>query len=457
MMPLKSQPRRGGLLNEAAIFGVAGIIGQCFGIVTIALFARNLGANDFGLLSLVVSAVKIVESLASRQSLQAFLQYAPSPIDCRNADLSMAATFKLCLRECVRGDILGILLGCIVVLPTTLAAWLLEMITADTATLVAVYACSMCFGGAQTLQAVTRWSEDIGLQCLQRLLPPVAKALGIGALMSYGPEIGVVPGHEGGLLLVSIVVMTAIDLSLLGIFAYITWSQCAPIWRRLAGRHSAEVQDISEKFRAFSVMAFRHNAVKSITRDGDVLLAGATLDVASVGVYKTIKQVGAAAVSLASPLALIAHARLVKSVRAGDYAQFKSIMTTVSLLGAVGGACALALYAVFSDVIASVLFGGPRPGFSSAGFWYLCGSCISLIGGSAHPALLALGRNHDSLRSLVTSTTIFVLAVLVMGPHYGLVGFCASYMIFYVVWLLMQAKYLGNAVRQGTWNTAGRT
>jgi O-antigen/teichoic acid export membrane protein len=99
-------------LKHAALYGLAGLLGQAGGLILLPLYLRCLGPNDFGVLEVVG---RLAETLGTcllfggfRQALMTFYQQAPNEAARRRV---VTATFVLVAAACLVGGAVAVLLG----------------------------------------------------------------------------------------------------------------------------------------------------------------------------------------------------------------------------------------------------------------------------------------------------------------------------------------------------------
>ncbi|NHF73081.1 lipopolysaccharide biosynthesis protein [Paracoccus xiamenensis] len=168
----------------------------------------------------------------------------------------------------------------------------------------------------------------------------------------------------------------------------------------------------------------------------DVLILGAMMNPAAVGIYQLGKRVMNRVTKLAAPVRQTIYPELARLWEKRNLRQFNRLILIVSVaILALQLVIAVPIMLNMESVIALV-FG---PAFAGAGTVMnilLLSAIIFASGVALNPALLAMGQDRMLVRVTVLSTILFALTFLPFIHFWGVEGAAASNLIFNLTWTI---------------------
>jgi O-antigen/teichoic acid export membrane protein len=84
---------------------------------------------------------------------------------------------------------------------------------------------------------------------------------------------------------------------------------------------------------------------------------------------------------------------------------------------------------------------------------YLVGVGLSMMSFAYQPAMLALGKAEEAFGILLWSTALYLTLLVFMTSQWGVIGACASYVLFYCVWTAWMYRGVKRGIRE--WQRVG--
>ena len=168
----------------------------------------------------------------------------------------------------------------------------------------------------------------------------------------------------------------------------------------------------------------------------DVLVLGAMMSPAAVGVYQLGKRVMNRLTKLAGPLRQTIYPELARLWDKGKIHQFNRLVLIFSASILLLQLVIAVPFMLNMERVIAVLFG---PAFAGAGpvmNILLISAIIFASGVALNPALLAMGKDRMLVRVTMLSTLLFALSFLPFVHFWGVEGAAASNLIFNLTWTI---------------------
>jgi O-antigen/teichoic acid export membrane protein len=193
--------------------------------------------------------------------------------------------------------------------------------------------------------------------------------------------------------------------------------------------------------------AYLHSTLKIGIREFDVIVASVLLDNRELGYFRLVKQLASGVGAVSLPLFQVLFPELARLSDASDRGRFVRLLRFSVYFGAAIGATVVAVAALAGVPVIAALFGPAFvPAHGPLMIW-LAGTAISFATIGMHPAQLALGQAGASFRALLTATAAYYAAVAAWAPAWGLHGFALAFVVFYLVWTLLQGLSLAHRLK----------
>jgi len=402
--------------------------------IAVALAARALGVETFGVLALVSTFIQAIERFVSFQSWQPIIRYGAALKD-EGRDKDLKSLFKF--------------------------GFLLDVAAAVAGFLIAV---GLAVIGAEKFN----WSTEI----VSSLLLYSAALL----LLITGSTTGVMrlAGRFREIAYFQVVAMTvrcalcAVGLWLkLGLFAFVAiWAfthvlgamllviSCVRELKRLgcADFLAAPLDNLSTRFPSiwrFSILANLSLTVRSSSQQLDTLIVGALAGASGAGLYHIAKRIAKFAQTAGQQIQAVVFPDIARLWGLGDTVTFRAdVARTEALLLVL---CVLGVGATFllaDPVIA--LFAGPGYAAASDMLKVQIIAIAALIAGSVtRTALLCMGREATVFCLTSASTAIFFAAAFVAIPRIGAIGGNYAHAVSGVIYVVALWVAYRRALKRG--------
>ena len=391
-------------------------------VVTLFITARALGPAGLGILALVESFVRIVDLILRLEPWQAVIRYAIQAQHRGDTDAFLRLIKLSVLIDAAGGVLAGVV--CMVLAP--FVAPLIGLPEGVGEEYIWVMALGLFFSFRPTAIAVLRIFDrfdrlawvDIISALIRLVLTVVAWLAGLG-IWAF---------------LVILLVQSLLD----GLLAFAV----ALHELRKRGHHGAlAAQGLAALRENPGFLRFLWNSnfnviLRQSANRFDVLVLGAMMNPAAVGVYQLGKRVMNRLTKLAGPLRQTIYPELARLWDKGKIHQFNRLVLIFS-----GSILLLQLviavpFMLHMERVIAILFG---PAFAGAGpvmNILLISAIIFASGVALNPALLAMGKDRMLVRVTMLSTLLFALSFLPFVHFWGVEGAAASNLIFNLTWTI---------------------
>ena len=391
-------------------------------VVTLFITARALGPAGLGILALVESFVRIVDLILRLEPWQAVIRYAIQAQH-RGDTAAFLRLIKLSVLIDAAG---GVLAGVVCMILAPFVAPLIGLPEGVGEEYIWVMALGLFFSFRPTAIAVLRifdrfdrlaWVDMISA-LVRLLLTAVAWLAGLG-IWAF---------------LVILLVQSLLD----GLLAFAV----ALHELRKRGHHGAlTAQGLAALRENPGFLRFLWNSnfnviLRQSANRFDVLVLGAMMSPAAVGVYQLGKRVMNRLTKLAGPLRQTIYPELARLWDKGKIHQFNRLVLIFSASILLLQLVIAVPFMLNMERVIAVLFG---PAFAGAGpvmNILLISAIIFASGVALNPALLAMGKDRMLVRVTMLSTLLFALSFLPFVHFWGVEGAAASNLIFNLTWTI---------------------
>ena len=391
-------------------------------VVTLFITARALGPAGLGILALVESFVRIVDLILRLEPWQAVIRYAIQAQH-RGDTAAFLRLIKLSVLIDAAG---GVLAGVVCMILAPFVAPLIGLPEGVGEEYIWVMALGLFFSFRPTAIAVLRifdrfdrlaWVDMISA-LVRLLLTVVAWLAGLG-IWAF---------------LVILLVQSLLD----GLLAFAV----ALHELRKRGHHGAlTAQGLAALRENPGFLRFLWNSnfnviLRQSANRFDVLVLGAMMSPAAVGVYQLGKRVMNRLTKLAGPLRQTIYPELARLWDKGKIHQFNRLVLIFSASILLLQLVIAVPFMLNMERVIAVLFG---PAFAGAGpvmNILLLSSIIFASGVALNPALLSMGKDRMLVRVTILSTILFALCFLPFVYFWGVEGAASANLIFNLTWTI---------------------
>ena len=410
------------MLRHTGVLFAANILAAVLGVASLALAARGLGADNLGILVMIVTYVTVIDQFVNFQAWQAVIKFGADTLEKKSHDdfrLLVRAGFYLEAVTAIVGTVLAVL---VLVVIAQFVEWGGEI------TILAIgYSFSILFRVTGTPTAVLRLFDSFGLVAAQVVIAAAIKLVGVST------------GFVLGASLPAYVCIWALS-DILGRLLLVAFSMTELRNRGFQGVLKGGVKGISQRFPTIWSVVWTVNlsdTVRVTTRELDTLLVGLTLGPASTALYKVAKQISDIPGKFANPLQQVLYPYLARLWSRGEVNAFKRYGVVVSLGMASLGALFLVVFAFTGERILILVFGAEFAAASNALTIMLIAYCVFYLGIHLRPKALILGLHREILKVYVVATILFYAGYFPLISAYGIGGAATAHVAYFVAWYVL--------------------
>jgi len=409
------------LLKNASILLTGNLTTSVFELISLALTARAIGPEVFGVLVLVQTYVTVVDALTNFQSWQAIIKYgADALVEKRHESFKSLIKF---------GTYLDFSTAAIATMIAIIGLygfgswWGLD---GQALGMTAVYTLVILSNVVWTPTAILRLFNRFKCLAVLRTATAAVKMICIGVAFLLG---------SGLWTFLLIWMLTNIVGNLVTLV--VGWFEL-----KRQGYHrvmSANVRNISQEYPGVWKFVGTTNLSSSIRMGAeyfDVFFVGIILGPAATGVYKIAKQFGRIPAMLGQPIQQTAYPDMAKLWAEGAIKRFRNY---ILLIGGLGGSSGLAIWLFFfvaGNWIINTVVGSEYGSAYAPMLIYMLGNVIYLFGVAFLPAILSMHHPERVLYIYAGGHVIFFPVLFVMVSDFGLIGAAIAQVTFHVSWFI---------------------
>jgi O-antigen/teichoic acid export membrane protein len=400
---------------------------------TVALAARALGVQQYGVLALILTLGQACERLLSFQSWQPLIRYGATLQDSDgHDDLRSLYKFGLLL------DLAGSGGAWAVSSLLLIAGHFLFAIPLSTVGTGLIFMVSLMFNLNGTATAIFRLEDRFRTSARLQILSAVIRLA--ASVLAFWLGAGLL-----GFVLVWTI--TQILQSLLNITVALSLLRQRGV-TRIARASLAGISDRFPDLWKFTWGANISLTIWASAQQLDTLLVGWLADPAAAGMFQIAKRVSRVVQQIGSQVEAVVYPDLSRMWAAGNRSSFvRLILQTEFILAAFGGACFVG--ALLLGRWALVLTAGPRfAGAAPLLSVQILAVALTISGAVSRAALLSMGRQPAVLRTVLAAALTFYCAVVPLIHFMGAMGANMAHVLFGTVWLSGLALSLRSGLRQ---------
>ncbi|WP_186827331.1 lipopolysaccharide biosynthesis protein [Paracoccus aurantiacus] len=391
-------------------------------VATLFITARALGPTNLGILALVEAFVRIVDLIVRLEPWQAVIKYAIGAQDRRDAP-AFLRLIKLSILIDAFG---GILSGLTCIILASFIAPMIGLSDESGAQYIWFVAFGLFFSYRSTATAILRIFDRFDLlaridmiTALIRLALTViawASGLGIWAFLAL------------------LLAQSLMD----GLVAFF----CALKELHRHGYHGVRAASGLQALRENpGFLRFLWNSnfnviLRQSANRFDILVLGAMMNPAAVGIYQLGKRVMNRVTKLAGPIRQTIYPELARLWEQGKIAQFNRVVLIVSVSILMMQLVVALPIMLNMEWVIERLFGNAYAGAGPVMNILLGSSIIFASGVALNPALLSMGKDRILVRVTVISTVLFAASFLPFVHLWGVEGAAFSNLVFNLSWTI---------------------
>lgn len=373
-------------------------------LLAVTLAARLLGPTDFGVLVLLHTTAMVVRGIANFKPSDTVVRYGVEPFDSQQR-----LGFERLLRFTSGLDVLtaGLSASAMAVL-VVFAAPSLGLPEALQAPALC-YVLALLLSGTGTAKGVLRVANRFDAISVQQTVGPLVRLSGIG--VAYMLQAGLA-GYVLAWVCASICEYAYLNLR--------GWRELRRQGYGLSAPGLKRPEDLPDIWRFVRTLYWQSN-LELAQRHGLVLLAGALVGPAGVGIFRIAREF---ADVLAKPVVVIRQAVFPDLARlgvAGD-GEFRGLYLKIGAVSAAVGGLVLALAWLYAADLLAVLVGDQFVAGAGLLVWLMAAAAVDLAAAALRPAAYAAGVAGISLRVQLFGAAVNIGLFLLLVPITGLIG-----------------------------------
>lgn len=399
---------------------------------TLALTARGLGPEGFGILVLIQTYTRVVDTLMNFQSWEAVIKYGADAITAERGD-DFRRLVKL-------GTLLDAGSALIATAAAAIGVWFLgqwQDLEPAYRWMAVVYSGTILFNLVGTPTAILRLHDRFTWLASTKFFVAAARLAAVsvawfagGGLWSFLIIWGVAQALE------------SLTLLLLG------WYQLRE--EGYGGAMAARLRRVREAFPGLVRFVLSTNfisSIKLVKQELDVLLIGATLTPALVGIYKVAKQFGKIPSRFAHPLQQAIYPDLAKLWAEDATHRFRRFLVRIGLLAGAFSLLLLVGLTLFGRLALELIVGPEYLAAYVPMLVIMAGVVVFSFGVASRPALLTLGRADRILLVEVIVSVTFLPVLWLLLQHFAVLGVALAQLFASVIWLILMAFLIVRSMR----------
>lgn len=397
------------------LFGNAGIllggktVNAIAGLAGLAIAARALGVEQFGILVLIHTFTQAIGEIAKFQSWQAVLRYGtPALAEGRKGDFQRLLRFTIFLDggSAVAGMFLSVAVAWVA---GPHFDWPAEQMPAAL-----LYVTSVLFMVQATPTGVLRLIDRFDIQSIQSTLGAIIRMVGGGLVWVLG----------GGM--VGFLIAWYVATAVAGI--YLIWAG----WRELGKRGLLEgftwrgdgtplTQGFDDIWRFVWSTNLSSTLELAYTHIG-TLAVGWMLGPKDAALFRIARQLGEALAKPAKLLIPAIYPELARMTAAGEHQAMRALVLRSATLAGAGAMLALVICWLVGEFALRVIIGPEFVPAFPVMMWLVAAAVLGIWSFPLEPVLVSGGEAHTALKVRIWTTLAYLPVLLLAIDQYGLIG-----------------------------------
>lgn len=418
------------LLQNTAILLGGDSVAAIIGMISFAVTARVLGAENLGMLVLIDAFVRVVDRLLNFQSWQFLIKFGS---DARSANDHVG--FKSLIKFGTFVDVATALVGCCVAVITAELIgkwqnWSPEMIM-----MARLYSLIIALNFSGIPTGLLRLFDRFKIFSIYKSFVSFLKLCSV-----------LVAGYLNANWQVFALIWMLAEILECGLITFAAWAELkkqgyTKIW-------SAPLRGLRQKYPGlwqFMISTNLTGAVKVGFRELDVLVIGKMLSFSDVSLYKLAKKICVALARFNNPLYQALYPELTRSWAERDISLFKKLVKKMMLI--MGGFSLVSLLGMvlFGKSVIVIMTGSAFLAAYGVMIAYYFAKAIAMTTLPLQPMILAMGKAQLSFWIQFIPVCIYFPALYFLIEAFGLVGAGYAFIVYMGTralyqWLVIQTK-----------------
>ena len=393
-----------------------------FGLASLVVTARALGPAAVGVLALVDAYVQIMDRLFRLEPWQAVIKYGSDALTQEDS-----VRFRHLVKLSVVIDILGgIVAGAVAILLAPRLAPFIGLPDGLGAAYITLVAMGLFLSLRPTGIAVLRIFDRFDVLAISDMV--IAGLRFVGIVIAYVLDLGIWA-------FLGLMLMHQVLTGLVAYFLALQELRRRGLLSFLGLKLSRALSD-NPGFLRFLWNSNFNVVLRQSTQRLDILVAGALLDVTSVGFYQVGKRIMTSVVRIGGPIRQVLYPEMTRLWAAQEFGKFWRLVRIVSF-AMLGVSLLISIPLAWKMPELSVMLFGPDFRAAAPVMTILMYAAILYLGALVlNPALLSMGLDSALVRTTILSTAIFAASFLPLLYGLGIEGIALAHVLFNLVWTI---------------------
>lgn len=413
---------------------VTGSLGSsAFALVSLAITARALGANDFGRLVLIVSYVQLVDAVCNFQSWRTLIKYGADVLE-NQQPTALKDLIKFCFLLDVGTAILG---ATVAFFGVSIARDIFDWTSQD-ALMAMMYSLAIIFKLTGVPRGVLRLFDAFRALAIIQVAAAILKLAFV--LLAW---------LAGGTIWTFFLAWLSAELvGALMLLTVSIWELRKQEIRGLARASAKRVPKQHQGVWEFCWSTYWYSSVNGVAAHFDKVLLGWLLPPSAVGVYKVVKKIAQVLDKITNPLHQVIYPDLAKLWSQRDRKGFRRLVIRPAVLFVLVAVAFWTLFLLAGPLLLHLTVSNDFSDAYGPSLVYLIGAVFGVATFALQPALLAMGLANTALKLKVISFLLYFPALVLLTQAYGLYGTAAAFVFYNLVWGILMSYVVFPGIRK---------
>lgn len=406
------------LIKNSAILLSGNLLASLFGLISIALTARALGPETFGIIVLINTYVKIIDKLVNFQSWRALIKFGTDALEKNDHD-DFIGLIKFGFIVDVSSAILGTSIGVLGVYFVGLwKEWDNGLII-----IAALYCLIIMFRLSGTPTAILRIFDKFKIFAVRSVVAAILKVVCVATAFLLGKGF-----------VVFIAIWAFVDIFGQLLLLHAGWQELKR--QKITGISGHNIKKTNQKYPEFLKYIWATNIDSSISigRELDVFIIGSVLSLEAVGLYKIAQQIGSVFMRVIDPMYAAIYPELSKLIASGNVMEFVRLMKRSSIILGFIMLLPFCVFIIWGDQLIILFFGVKYHYTYLPAIYFISAMIVWAFAQPLAPGILSLGKPQVNLIIHLVTTIIYIFLLYFLTKYFNITGAGIAYLLFYIIW-----------------------
>lgn len=423
------------LIKNSGVLLSGNIIADIMGLISFIFLARGLEKEIFGLFTIILTYVTIMDSLINFQSWQALIKYGTECIIEQKEN-----AFKKLIKAGFIIDFLTATLSFILAIGLLPFIYNWLGLSDEMFTIGLMMAGIIVFHIKGPPIAILRIFDKFNILALLKIISASIKLTGVITVYLMNADLF--------LFALVWVITDIVESLLLVIFGVREMKK-----QGYAGFFKPKIskKEIEDEFKGlfgFIITTNLHSSIKLGVKQFDIMIVGAILSPSAAGVFKITKQFSGIILKLSDPFYQVIYPDLNKLWIKKEIKSFVQLIKQSVYLAFAGSLLIWLSFLLLGTYIISFTVGDEYISAYQLISVYMIGVVIATSGFPLQPSMLAMGKYKESFWIHNFSIIVYLSLLFLLIEYLGLLGAVISFVCYYFTWTLIMIIFQYNYIKR---------